>query len=254
MKKIAPIAGLATCFILYSVILIAAMPYIGEQGETYSVFNHFISELGSTKHSYYHYIYNNGLIIASLGFALFTYGIGAYATTKTTKIAVVMGVISSLLCVGVGLVPEDHRVPHLILAFSFFCLMALAAALFSWSIWKDEENPFPKHAAVHGFMIPISFVFFISMPKDLMAVKRIEGPLFVRPDIWWLPFLEWVIFAALTSWIMVVSFKMLHLQKLELEEQKHWDKKIRESSNSHEHQELHIQPENSPEDNMTNLS
>lgn len=254
MKKIAPIAGLATCFVLYSVIIIAALPYIGEQGETYSVFNHFISELGSVQHSYYHYIYNNGLIIASLGFALFTYGIGAYSSTKMTKIAVVVGVISSILCVGVGLVPEDYRLPHLILAFSFFCLMALAATLFSWSIWREEENPFPKYTALHGFLIPISFLSFISMPKDLMAVKRLEGPLFNRPEIWWLPFLEWVIFAALTSWILVVSLKMLHLQRLELTEQEHWDNKMREISNSQNGQELHIEPENCPESNMKKFS
>ena len=62
MKKIAPIAGFTTCIILYSVILIAAYPYVGQQGETYSIFNHFISELGSTRFSVNHEIYNNGII------------------------------------------------------------------------------------------------------------------------------------------------------------------------------------------------
>lgn len=212
MKKIAPIAGLTTCFILYSVIIIAAIPYVGQQGESYSVFNHFISELGSTIHSKYHYIYNTGIIIASVGFGAFTLGLGAYSNTKLSKIAVWVGLASSALCIGVGLVPEDHRVPHLILAFSFFCLMALATTIFSWSIWREEANPFPRHTAVHGFMVPLSFVLFICMPKDLMAVKRIEGPLFNRPDIWWLPFLEWVIFVALTSWILAVSIRMFQMQ------------------------------------------
>ena len=213
MKKIAPIAGLATCVVLYTVIIIAAIPYIGQQGESYSVFNHFISELGSTKFSVQHFIYNNGIIFSSLGFCLFTLGLGQYADTKTSRIAVGLGVISSLLCIGVGLVPEDNRVPHLILALGFFSLMTLSITIFSWSIWKEKANPFPKYTALHGFMIPIAFVLFISMPKGLMAIKRSAGSLFERPEIWWLPFLEWIIFIALTSWILVVSLNMFLLQR-----------------------------------------
>lgn len=213
MKKIAPIAGLATCVVLYSVIIIAAIPYVGQQGETYSVFNHFISELGSTRFSAQHFIYNNGIILSSLGFGLFTLGLAKYADTKLSRIAVVLGVISSVLCIGVGLVPEDNRVPHLILALSFFSLMALSTTIFSWSIWKEEANQFPKYTALHGFTIPVAFVLFMCMPKGLMAIKREAGPLFERPEIWWLPFLEWVIFIALTSWILVISLNMFLLQR-----------------------------------------
>ncbi|BDS13540.1 DUF998 domain-containing protein [Aureispira anguillae] len=219
MKKIAPYAGITTCLILYSVILIAAIPYQGQQGEAYSIFNHFISELGSTRFSINHFIYNNGIIISSLGFAIFTLGLATYSASKTNKIAVVMGVCSSVLCVGVGLVPEDHRIPHLVLAVSFFSLMALSTTLFSWSIWKENNHPFPRHTAIHGFLIPFVFVLFMSMPKELMAVKREAGPLFDRPEIWWLPFLEWMIFLTLTSWILVVSVKMLQFQKIEKERQ-----------------------------------
>ncbi|WP_197043841.1 DUF998 domain-containing protein [Aureispira sp. CCB-QB1] len=215
MKKIAPIAGLATCIILYTVIIIAAIPYIGQQGESYSVFNHFISELGSTKFSAQHFIYNNGIILSSIGFGLFTLGLAQYADTKTSRIAVRFGVLSSILCIGVGLVPEDNRVPHLVLALSFFSFMALSTAIFSWSIWKEQANPFPKHTAIHGFSIPLAFVLFMSMPKGLMAIKREAGPLFDRPEIWWLPFLEWIIFVALTSWILVISFNMFLLQRVE---------------------------------------
>lgn len=213
MKKIAPIAGLVTCVVLYTVIIIAAIPYIGQQGESYSVFNHFISELGSTRFSAQHFIYNNGIILSSLGFGLFTLGLAKYADTKLSRIAVILGVISSVLCVGVGLVPEDNRVPHLILALCFFSLMALSTTIFSWSIWKEEANPFPKHTALHGFTIPIAFVLFMSMPKGLMMIKREAGALFERPEIWWLPFLEWIIFIALTSWILVISFNMFLLQR-----------------------------------------
>ncbi len=213
MKKTAPYAGIATCLILYSVIIIAAIPYVGQQGETYSIFNHFISELGSTRFSSNHIIYNSGIVLASLGFGIFTFGFNFFSDTKLTKVSVIIGLISSFLCIGVGLVTEEHRTPHLLLAFSFFCLMTIAVSLFSYSIWREKDNPFPKHLAFHGFTVTIAFSLFLSMPKGLMLVKRAEGPLFERPEIWWLPFMEWFIFFALTSWIFLISLKMLQLDK-----------------------------------------
>ncbi len=213
MKKIAPFAGLSTCLILYSVIIIAAIAYIGQQGESYSVFNHFISELGSTQFSVRSLIYNSGIFLGGAAYGLFVYGLSAYANTKLSRIGIAIGVFSAVLCMGVGLVPEDNRVPHLVLALGFFFMATLSVSIFSWSILKESKNPFPSYTAVHGFLIPVTFIFFMSVPKDLMAVKRDMGPLFDRPVFWWLPFLEWIIFILMTTWILVMSIKMLHLER-----------------------------------------
>lgn len=215
MKKIAPFAGLATCLILYSVIFFAAIAYVGQQGQTYSVFNHFISELGSTQFSARYIIYNSGIVCGAITFGLFVYGLSAYANTKLSRISVFIGVFSAVLCMGVGMVPEDHRVPHLILALGFFFMATLSVSIFSWSIVKEVQNPFPSYTAIHGFLIPVTFGLFMSMPKDLMATKRSAGPLFERPEIWWLPFLEWIVFALMTTWILVMSVEMLQLQQSE---------------------------------------
>lgn len=213
MEKITPIAGLLTCFVLYTVIIIAALPYEGQQGEAYSIFNHFISELGSMRFSTNHAIYNGGLMLASVGFGLFTFGLKDYFSTKSAQIGVRIGVLSSILSLCVGLVPEDYRIPHLLLAVSFFSMMALAAGIISWNIWVEERRPFPKWVAMHGFLIPITFVLFMSMPKHLMEVKRAQGAAFDRPEIWWLPFLEWIIFVLLTSWIFIVSIQMFQMYR-----------------------------------------
>ena len=213
LKKITPIAGVLTCIILYSVILIAAIPYVGQQGETYSFWNHFISDLGSIRFSVNHTIYNRGIVLAALGFGTFTFGLQTYVNTKVMRRGVAVGVLSACFCVGVGLVPEDYRIPHLILAVSFFSLAALAAGIVAWSIWREAENPFPRWMAIHGALVPIAFVVFMAMPKELMAKKRLEGALFDRPEIWWLPFFEWVIFLLLTTWIVFASINMWRLQQ-----------------------------------------
>lgn len=213
MKEITPIAGLLTCFVLYFVIIVAAWSYSGEQHEPYSVFNHFISELGSPKFSHHYLLYNVGLICSAVGFGLFARGLGKYSTTRLSRLGATLGVIAAVFCVGVGLVPEDYRVPHLILALSFFTIAAIAVGLFSWNIWRDDSSPFSKYLALHGASVPLLFILFMSMPKDLMAIKREAGPLFIRPDIWWLPFFEWMIFIALTSWMTCLSIKMLQMRR-----------------------------------------
>ncbi len=215
LRKLAPWAGIATCSLLYIVIIITAIPFHGQQGQSYSILNHFISELGSFNYSDYHRVYNTGLIIAACGFGIFIYGIKTYSTTKHTRNGMAVGLLSSALCVGVGLVPEDYRFPHLILALSFFSMMTVATAFFAWSIWKEKENPFPNYLAIHGFLVPISFTLFMMMPKGLMAVKRVQGAAFERPLIWWLPFLEWIIFFTFTSWIINMSIGMLRMQRAE---------------------------------------
>lgn len=218
LKKIAPIAGVVTCIILYSVIIIAAIPYIGQQGEAYSFLNHFISDLGSIRFSVNHNIYNLGIVFAAIGFGIFTLGLQTYANTPIMRRGVLAGVLSAGSCVGVGLVPEDYRIPHLILAVSFFSLAALAAGIVAWSIWREPTNPFPRWMAIHGALVPVAFVLFMAMPKELMAKKRLEGALFERPEIWWLPFFEWVIFGLLTTWIAVASINMWRLQQKALYE------------------------------------
>lgn len=217
MKRIAPVAGLLTCVTLYSVIIIAALAYNGQQRETYSIFNHFISELGSPKFSHHYLLYNVGLIISAICLGVFTVGWLAYANTRMSRMSVRLGVLASILCVGVGLVPEDYRVPHLILALGFFSMASCAVTMFSWSILKEQQNPFPRYTAIHGFIVPIVFALFMSMPKDLLLLKREMGHLFARPDVWYLPFFEWMVFLAMTSWITIVSIKMLHLQQNTLE-------------------------------------
>lgn len=213
MKAMTPFAGLLTCTVLYFVIIVAAWAYNGEQNQSYSVFNHFISELGSPKFSHHYLLYNLGLICSAIGFGLFAKGLGEYSTTRLSRVGTTLGVIAAVFCVGVGLVPEDYRVPHLILALSFFTIAAIAVGVFSWNIWRDPANPFSNYLAIHGATVPLLFVVFMSMPKDLLAVKRDAGPLFERPEIWWLPFFEWMIFIALTSWMTLLSIKMLQMRR-----------------------------------------
>ena len=197
--------GSLTCILLYSAILITALNYTGEQNESYSIFNHFISELGSYQISALAIVYNSGLILAAIGFLFFINAVFVYLNTNLSKIAFRIGALASFICIFVGLVSEDHRLPHLIIALVFFSLLALAILLFSLSIFFEKSNKFSIIVAFSGLLVPILFVVFLCQPIDLMHEKRIMKSAFDRPDIWLLPFFEWMMFIFFTIWILVLS-------------------------------------------------
>lgn len=197
--------GVLTCTLLYTAILIAALSYTGEQNESYSIFNHFISELGSYKISDLAIVYNTGLILAAIGFLFFINAVFIYLTTNISKIAFRIGALASFICIFVGLVSEDHRLPHLVIALVFFSLLALAIFLFSLSIFFENNNKFSIIVAISGLLVPILYVVFLCQPIDLMHEKRIMKSAFDRPDIWLLPFFEWMMFIFFTIWIIVLS-------------------------------------------------
>ncbi len=207
--------GVAIPVVLLSAIILTAIPFTGQQGETYSIFNHFISELGGRRYSELHHLYNSGLIITSLGFLFFAKGLSFFSSTRLSKWAVYIGIFSAILCVFVGLIPEDIRRPHLLIALAFFSCMALSTLLYSIDIIIHQKNRFPLSAGIHGLSISALFVCFISMPKDKMIEKFEKGPLFDRPEIWYLPFFEWLVFFAFISWIVHLS---IHMRKLPIQD------------------------------------
>ncbi len=208
-----PYIGLIACSVFYISIILTIIPFVGEQGESFSFLNHFISELGNPTYSQHHYIFNSGIILAGLGFGIFTYGLSGMLPSKLARISIFMGIIASFLCIGIGLVPSHHDELHFGIAASFFTLMTLAMTLYSICILMDTSKVFPKYIGFYGLCAMISFIFLIIAPKDLIAVQNELGPLFKRPEIWFVTIAEWLVFFFLTSWVVVVSFFLLWRQK-----------------------------------------
>jgi len=208
-NKIAPIAGIFACLTLYSSIAISAYSFKGLQGQSFSLLNHFISDLGNFNLSSNFNLFNAGVVLAGIGFGVFAYGCDGLIHSKLAKASVVIAIIASVLLMGVGLVPTTAGPLHLIIALSFFILMTLGLALYSLCIWQTSNSPFPKSSALYGLLSPISLFIFMLMPKDLLALEEEQGALFDRPDFWGLAFSEWTVFFFLTSWVLVISYQML---------------------------------------------
>ena len=190
------------------------IPFVNEQGESFSFLNHFISELGNPFQSKHHYIFNCGVIIVGAGFGIFTYCLSGLIRTKLARVSILLGMIASILCAGVGIVPSHYGNLHLVIAVSFFSLMTLAMTLYSLSILIDKFEVFPKYIAFYGLGAMISFILLILAPKELIAVQNEQGELFERPRFWFVAIAEWLVFFFLTSWVIVVSLYLLRKQKV----------------------------------------
>ena len=198
-------AGLFSCLVFYSTIGYTAAFYVGEQGEDYSFLNHFISDLGNPLISRYAPVFNIGIVMAGLGFGIFAHSLKGYIPTRLANVSIGMGMVASVLCTGVGLVPAHYGNWHLLVALSFFSLMTLAMTLYSWCIWRDKNKTFPRYIAIYGFCAFGAFCLFLLMPKDLLAAENELGLLFKRPRFWALAFWEWIVFFILTTWVILVA-------------------------------------------------
>ena len=97
-----PLYGLLASGIGIIFILAPMIPYEGTAGEPFSIFNHYVSELGEVGVSVWAPVFNIGMMLAGLLFIPFFIGLGLYLDNVLAKIGAIGGVysaISSLLAV-----------------------------------------------------------------------------------------------------------------------------------------------------------
>ncbi|MFA6560661.1 MAG: hypothetical protein WCV00_01975 [Verrucomicrobiia bacterium] len=169
-QKLTSLCGLLGPVILVAGCAVTALPFHGEKGETYSLLNHLISELGVVGVSNLAAVFNGSLTIAGLIIAVFMAGLGRHLQTRLAHAAAVSGVVSGILCSIVGRIPMNDLVPHLWAAFSFFSCGLLTVGLFSLVIARDKEKKLPRWLVISGLMAELRGV--PGLPADHTADSR----------------------------------------------------------------------------------
>jgi hypothetical membrane protein len=82
--------------------LITALSYQGKEGESYSLLNHFISELGEVGVSKFAPVFNFSLIIGGVVLVIYVIGLGLYIHTKRGYVAALFGTFFCISCSLVG--------------------------------------------------------------------------------------------------------------------------------------------------------
>jgi hypothetical membrane protein len=184
--------------------LITAIAYVGYAGESYSPFNHFISELGETSQSRLAPVFNAGVVIGGIGLGLFLLILARHLTSgyrlALGLTAIVAGASGSL----VGAFPMDTHAVHRVVSGVFFCTGWIVAAVFSAWLLRHPQPGFPRWLVWPGALsIATSFAFVIvySTYRPIDPDAQILG----RAALWTVPMLEWASLLTLLLWFLCVS-------------------------------------------------
>jgi len=175
--------------------VITELVYQGTQGELYSPLNHFISELGQRGVSKFAPLFNIGLMIGGVLFALFMLG---------------LGVITGIACGLVGVVPMNNMHIHVPVAMTFFRGGLITILFFTLIFFFDKQKKISKWMVIPGGITVLAFAAFLTIPKLLgYATGTSLSVPDVRPAFWLNPFLEWLVFVTVICWIISLSWYLM---------------------------------------------
>lgn len=194
---------LGSVFILCA-LFIPQMGYSGRQGESYSLLNHFVSELGELGVSHLAYVFNIGLFIGGIFYLGFMIGLGIYIKHWMAKLAIILGVITSLCASLVGVFPMNYLDQHYIVAKGFFFGALITIVLFTFAILFQKKRDLPNRFSIAGIFIAIVYICllfftFSGNPSDLSVNFD------TRPDVWIFPMLEWAAILSVVGYLFVIS-------------------------------------------------
>lgn len=204
LDRLAPRAGLLGSTAIAGTTVIAGIAYRGIDGEPYSPLNHYVSELGEVGVSSLAAVFNSGLIVGGLCFAVFMVGLGGARGGIGGVTDGAIGAIAGLAGTGVGIFPMNDHDRHVLATFLFFNLGWLAIALASVDILARPDPGFPARLAVLGLAVVAAFIGFIGVvwasSNSAMTSAGVR-----RPAVDAVTVFEWAAIAGILIWTFVMS-------------------------------------------------
>jgi hypothetical membrane protein len=212
IARIAAISGMIGILLPAAGALIAALFYTGRTQEPYSIFNHFISELGNTDWSRFGFVFNTGMILAGVSMIVFQNTLAMLFTTRLRYLLIVVGTLSGVFCSLVGFVPGNHHAAHITVATIFFNLILGSTVLYCLSVLRERDHDFfTRSYALLGVPAIIFLTGFI-IDKQLNSEDFVRAHILKvmsdRPQFWFMPFAEWMVFASMLFMIAFVSVSL----------------------------------------------
>jgi hypothetical membrane protein len=206
--------GIVGSMIILISFLISGLAYGNESVDSYSILNHFVSELGNVGVSDLAIVFNVGLAIGGLLLVIFMLGFGTVFKTRLGKIARIIGILAAFFAALVGLFPMNNLIPHAIVAMAFFYLGMISVFLFTIEFARDPNKLFPKSVIGFGIIVFVCFFIFHFVPLDQVSmdfdqVFSVESDGLnlddYRPEIWGMAFMEWLVIIGVLIWILIVA-------------------------------------------------
>ena len=205
--------GLCGSSLMTLCMLVTGLFYRGKAGEKYSVFNHYISELGEVGVSRLAGLFNSGLVVGGLVLIPFIVGMGLALDSVWSKIGLAVGVFTSLACASVGIFPMNNMKTHYVAAMAYFRSGLVMVLIFSTAVFlqSGEFEIIPKTSNVAGLISLGCYAAFLlitdtSKKKDESKEESLDPETQPeRPRFWRVTILEWAVFFSTILWFLLLS-------------------------------------------------
>jgi hypothetical protein len=204
-EKHFPQWGIIGSIIGFVFILTPQIFYTGTMGESFSMFNHYVSELGELGVSEFAMMFNIGMMLAGIFFFPFMVGLGVYLENILGKIAGLVGAFSALSIYLVGIYPMNNAVMHGITAISFFLSGLVMAVLWAFAILAQKNAKIPKILSLGGFINAGIFALFLYGPWESFGS--------IRPAFSMRVILEWAIYFGIVSYMFILALYVWRKEK-----------------------------------------
>jgi len=197
--------------------LISSLPYRDRNGEKYSLFNHFISELGEVGVSEKARIFNAGMVLGGLLFLPFIASIGLTLSGLWAILGTAAGIVAAGASVFVGIYSMERLDPHRKAAMTFFRAGLLTIILFTVAVFlqPSAQRVVPLFVNGIGLLAIAAYASFLVVVSHKTNKKGEENYILdpsvnkIRPSFWITAFLEWTLFFATIAWFLCVSLSLL---------------------------------------------
>ena len=200
--------GLGSLVIVLGGMLAAALAFRGHGLETYSPFNHFISELGDGDASGLAWAFDLGLVVGGLGLGAFLMLVSRDLDGRYRSVMGAAAAVAGVSGVLVGVFPINYGTPHRVVSFAFFLSAWVVAASFAFWLARRPRPGFPRWLVVPGFTVVAVSWIFIGVYSTYRPADP-DAPILARPGLWTVPLLEWASLLSLLLWIGCVALVML---------------------------------------------
>lgn len=202
--------GLGSTAIILMGLIIPQFGFLGLQNESYSMLNHFVSELGDIVVSEWHMIFNLSLFVGGIFMIPFILGLARYIGTTMAKISAVIGLICAVGCSLVGVYPMNYLLPHTIVSMTFFIGSIFLTIAMIITIFLQKEQKIPKWPTAVGIAALTFLGLFFSV--DMSAMEgHFSGELnemfaeFDRPAFLDIAFYEWGVVLGVLIFIAIIA-------------------------------------------------
>ncbi len=189
-------------------------------GESYSILNHFISELGIVTDSELAWVFNVGLILGAPIIGVFLVGSRGNIPSRIGGLGRIVGLETAVGGTLVGVFPADlNLIGHIIAAMTFFFGGCLTVGIFSIAIMKQKEIRVSKWLSAVGAAVVVCFAVFLAVgfggpvgeESDFAQIMQMMAV--TRPDFMGAAFLEWLPLLGILAWVSLASIDSLKRRK-----------------------------------------